>query len=169
MYTTPTIQHEVLEAVRLLKDDATFPKVCELLPERSKGTISSALFALRAAGEITAEKILGSHGTAFRYSINPNPVPARAKPKRRTPQPTSAGWQARLDAAKAQIAELEAWKQQAIARHPDLAVDPRILRARKIVANVLRKHNNDAHALSVERGEKDETPIMWATLEAMED
>lgn len=74
--------------------------------------------------------------------------------------PTNKGLQARLDAANAKIAELEAWKSEAIQRFPDLAVGPALVAARKKVAAMFRSEGDSMKADAVMKGQHDNTPIV---------
>lgn len=69
-------------------------------------------------------------------------------------------------------AELEAlrrWKNDAIARFPELGLDPVILAARQRVAAILREEGNPAKAALVERGELDAGETMRIVLSIMGD
>lgn len=62
-----------------------------------------------------------------------------------------------------ELAELRAWKADAIARYPDLGVKPVVLEARKIVADVFGKEKRDA----IMRGEHDAGPAMKVAVSAL--
>lgn len=66
---------------------------------------------------------------------------------------------------KARIAELEAWKADAIARFPDLATDPVVLEARKIAAAEF--DTDPAMRDAILAGRKDECAIMRAVTAAL--
>lgn len=68
----------------------------------------------------------------------------------------------------AELTELKAWKADAIARYPDLGVEPLILKARKIVANIYHAKMDTARKEDALKGRLDKTPIMEATVAALE-
>lgn len=68
------------------------------------------------------------------------------------------------DAAKAAIAELEAWKANAVARYPDLAVDPVLHKARELLAVAMAPLGQ---AADVRDGMFDDTPAMTAIRAAL--
>ncbi len=66
-----------------------------------------------------------------------------------------------------ELKTLRRWKADAIARFPELGVDPLILRARKQVASILRDEGSEAKAALVERGELDDGETMRIVLSIM--
>lgn len=50
--------------------------------------------------------------------------------------------EAEIEALKAEIEELRAFKDRALAAYPDLGIDPLVLRAREIVAELLPEHRD---------------------------
>ncbi len=70
---------------------------------------------------------------------------------------------ARIRELEAQIAELQTWKELALGRFPDLAVEPIILQARRIAAQAAPEL-----ADQIAKGIKDSTPIMRAVVMALE-
>lgn len=63
-----------------------------------------------------------------------------------------------------ELIELRRWKHDAIARFPELGVDPIVLKARQQVAEILRKEGAEAKAALVERGELDDGETMRIVL-----
>ncbi len=74
-----------------------------------------------------------------------------------------------IEPLRKQIAELEAWKAEAIARYPDLAVPPLVKRARQLVAEMLRSSNDHGLAGQVVAGTKDGTMMMRVCVAALEE
>ena len=76
--------------------------------------------------------------------------------------------QAQIDDLHADVAELEAWKADAIAQHPDLApVDPILLKARKIVGRHLHNNGLTSDAQDVLWGHSDDHMAVCAVLDAL--
>lgn len=139
----------------------TNQEICELLPQHNPLTVRKRIQIMEAQNQllVTARpRPPGSKGrsTLKVYDINPNPKRTVAV----KPLTNDA-----ISELKAKVAELEAWKSQAIARFPDLAVEPSVLRARQLVAK--RFTNGEAQAIL--RGDWDAKPIMQVVLEAFED
>jgi hypothetical protein len=159
------INADILEVIRTLPG-ITREEIIELMPDTPPGTVASTLTKLERRGLVTvagkpSPKPKGRRTIkSYTVSTNPNPVAAPVrKLKNRTP--TATGYEARIEALNAKIAELESWKADAIKRYPDLAVPPEMLTARKIIAETL----GDKTAL---HGGFDNAPIMRATLRALE-
>ena len=139
-----TIREEVFEVVKELPG-TTSGDVVALMPHVHKQTVYSSLDALRVRGEIRQERpYAGGHVTWFANATVTPPPPKRRKitPDGVTtvssPEVAQAHYQSTIDRLQARIAELEAWKADAIQRYPDLAIDPMLKKARDIVAQELR-------------------------------
>lgn len=63
-----------------------------------------------------------------------------------------------------ELVQLRKWKAAAIARFPELAVDPAILKARKRLADILRNEGNVIKANLVENGDLDDCEAMRIVL-----
>lgn len=83
--------------------------------------------------------------------------------------PTDKGLKFRLDQALAKIEELAKWKEDAVARFPDLAVPPSIVTARAKVAAIYRADGDELKAAAIEAGKHDNTPILRAAASIIED
>ena len=59
-----------------------------------------------------------------------------------------------------ELIDLRTWKKNAIARFPELAIDPIVAKAREQVAKIYRDDGNDQKAQMVESGEMDEGDAM---------
>jgi hypothetical protein len=154
----------------------TSPQLCDLLPHINGRTVRSTLSTLYKRRKVTRVKAprreddpRPAGNTGFAYMVNPVPAPRKGKLK---PEQMAArkvrddSIDAELARLRNQIAELEAWKADAIKRFPDLAVAPEVLQARKIVADCL-----GGDVVAVEdtlAGRKDHSPIMRATLVALQ-
>jgi hypothetical protein len=68
-----------------------------------------------------------------------------------------------------QLAELEAWKEAAMSRFPDLAVSPIVLKARKLVADEVRAGGDMLLANQIVEGKKDETLLVKVAIKALEE
>lgn len=87
-------------------------------------TITGTLTHLHEEGLVSRQK----KGREFHYQI------AEAKPAVEPDSP----WKQRALELQDKVDALYAWKQAAIAKHPDLGEDPLLPRARKIVADMYR-------------------------------
>ena len=160
------MKDEVFQAVQLL-GAATANQVLELLPNTNVGSVPSALLKAFQSGLLVREKLLrpGRKGIEYAYKVNPDP--AKTPPPKPPKAPTPVGLEMRLSDALQRVAVLEAWKAAAIARYPNLGVDPKVLEARAIVAKVFKDTHDLSRAQSVEAGQNDTSPIMLATLAAL--
>ena len=157
----PTLSAEQeIKAVLKELPDLTARELFCLIPDISEAAISTALYSMKNRGMFTINR------KAVPVK-NPDPKPPSKPMKLKAP--TEVGLQARLDEANAKIAELEEWKTAAIARFPDLAVDPAIIKARKIVAAELKAAGDCSLADQVLRGLKDETMLVKVTARALEE
>lgn len=132
------------------------------------------LSVLKSTGYVRVDgrKELGLRSNGLRknapiYVLNETPVPP--PPKRAVKEPTEAALHFQIEGLQKQIADLQAWKQIAIARYPDLAVSELVLRARKLVAAELRESGDPALAEQIMTGSKDSTALMRVTLRALEE
>lgn len=173
---TVDTRKEVLEIVRTLPGvDAS--EIITLMPHVSRATVYCALTKLKAEGVLIVDgkkQLKRSNGAPYwasKYVLNPSPNPSPTsnvvKMKRRAP--TEVGVNVQMQELKARIAELEAWKRDAIARYPDLAVAPVVLKARKIVADEVRAGGDRALADHVMAGHKDDTLMVRVTIKALEE
>ncbi len=133
--TTTNARAEVLEIIRELPGLAA-PEIHTLMPHTPKSTVGSTLFKLKMQGYITVagRKYITTEGKkrgvtkAYpTYQLSATPTPNVVPIKRKAP--TEAGLNMQLKDLKDRITELEAWKREAIARYPDLAVAPAVLKA----------------------------------------
>lgn len=166
------LDDEILAVVKELPG-ITAREIYEFMPHVPKGTVSSAIHGLKVQGYFTfGTKVLPTRKgdrefTTFTLSPNPDPKYAPVIKKRKTP--TESGVNAQLEQIKAELAELKAWKDMAIARYPDLLVDSTVLKARKIVAAELKAAGDCNLAEQVLAGKKDETMLVKVTARALEE
>lgn len=164
-----TIQSEIEEVVREM-GPVTAQEVIQLMPHAARQQVYAGLNSLEAKGIISSEKIpnpnahKGGLTTISRYSYGGKP--REAKP-RKVKVPTNQAQVINAADYRAKIAELEAWKADAIARFPDLAVDPDTIRARKIVHKMLIDSGDRNLAADVLAGKKDETMLVRACVAAL--
>lgn len=160
-----TIQSEVEEVVRTM-GRVTALDVIQLMPHCSRQQVYARLNALEAQGKITSMKIpdpKDDRRKVNRYSYGGDPNAKPRKVKRATPRAMAFN-EAEL---RQKIAELEAWKVDAIARFPELAVDPDVMKARKIVHKMLLESGDRTLAGHVIAGDKDETMLVRAVVAAL--
>jgi hypothetical protein len=170
--TTPT--QEVTNTIKALPG-VTTRELYELLPHLKQTVVSYAVHRLKMTGaivegekkELPVKGVRGKTRLFSTYLVNDNPTPPVKR--RKLKSPTEAGLKAQLEEARAKIAELEAWKQGALARHPDLGVPPVVLKARAIVAAELRAAHDHNLADLVMSGKKDETLLVKVTIKGLEE
>lgn len=159
-----TTKDDVLEVIRELPG-LTPAQIAEHVTHINPGVVRQVLSKLTAKGEVLRElrgpQAFGTGRSPYVYRFNPTPTPLPAKLK--LVGPTPAGLQVQLQELKAQVRELQQWKNDATVRYPDLAVDPLVLKARKIAAARLEGVARD----DVLAGRKDKCPIMLATIDAL--
>jgi len=160
-----SIQSEVEEIVREM-GPVTALEVIELMPHVTRQQVYSRLNSLEVEGRVSSEKVpdpKDDRRKVNRYTIGGTPRPKAHKrkvPTNQTQVVNTAGY-------REKIAELEAWKADAIARFPELAVDPDVLKARKIVHKMLMEGGDRNLAADVIAGKKDETMLVRACVAAL--
>ncbi len=144
-----TCLHEVIEIVANLPG-ITRAEVIDLMPHEPKINIDRNLSYLTKNGRITrsAERPFKHYPPAHGVELPaPKVVPIAS---------------ARIRELEATVADLQAWKAMALARFPDLAVEPIILQARRIAAEAAPEH-----ADQIAKGLKDSSPIIRAVVMAL--
>lgn len=165
-------REEVLEIIREMPG-LTTNEIYGLMPHTSRAAVNSMITFLTARGDIvrTEGKVeTGPKGMARRnptYAVSSNPAP-KAVPHK-TKEPSTAALHATIKQLHDTIAELEQWKQVAIARYPDLAVPPVVIRARKLVATEVRAGGDNALADQIIAGAKDATLMVRVAIKALEE
>jgi len=164
-----SLTKRVFDVIAQFPEGIAAHEIKDLLPEDNVGNaIFGTISALKMGGKIlTAAKRknpVTDHWVAA-YTINENWN--AGAPIMRKPAPAPIGIQANLDAAKATIAELQAWKAAAIARYPDLAVEPALLEARKRAAAVFKTDGDHLKATAIMAGKHDSTAIVRALFDAI--
>ena len=145
------IQKEILEIVRELPG-STREEIAMLMPHERKNSVFRHISHLMKSNRIRAEKRAKQGSGPGRAKSGYYLVPERTLKL----VPRDNPLQAELD-------ELRAWKADAIARYPDLGVDPIVLEAREIVAGLV----DEKLAADVRSGRKDGCPIMLATIQGL--
>lgn len=166
------MQKEILEVFRELPG-TTVSEALELLPHLSRSSATSTIYRLYGNGLLVkAGKKRGDSGhsqSTFKVNPDPNPKPVSATRKIKLKKPTDAGLIYEVQELKRKISELEVWKANAIDRHPDLAVAPVVLRARKLAAAEVSAGGDALLAEQIRNGMKDSTLIMRVTIRALEE
>lgn len=181
---TRTTTEEILEIIREMPG-VTSGNIVELMPHANKQSIYAALNAQYIRGNLIRSQAPaeGKGRPAFLWSIAPAgtkpPVVKKKKKVPSKPYPYSDEYFVGLEKVAAdisattiqslrnQVAALETWKTEAIARYPDLAVDPIILKARNIVAEELDASDRDA-AAQVRAGKRDGVLAMRLVVKMLE-
>lgn len=163
---------EVLEVIREMPG-LTTNEIHALMPHISRAAVNSMITFLTARGDIvrTEGKVeVGPKGVSRRnptYAISSDPMPKAVKHK--VKEPSTAALHVTIKELHDKIVDLEAWKQAAISRYPDLAVPPVVLRARKIVAAEVRAGGDHTLADQIMAGTKDSTLMVRVTIKALEE
>ena len=163
--------------VRIYDALAQFPEglvgaeIRELFPdEENPNAVYSTLNVLKMTGnvKVIGKRISPASGRAASvYGVTGVPyTPGRVVSRK---SPTSAGLQARLNEALSRLQELEAWKVAAVARFPELGVDPLMIEARKRVASILSAGGDVSGAEQVRAGNRDATAIVKAVFTTLQD
>lgn len=169
----PSARDQIIEVLKAIPHSTT-PDMMQLLPDLTPSNIYSTTHAMLKLGLIIKSgkaQIKCSNGlprTINTYALNPDGRAPKPTPMKRK-KPTNAGYEARIAAFQVQIAELEAWKADAIARFPDLAVPPVTIRARRLVAAEVRAGGDNALADQIIAGLKDTTLMVRVAVKALED
>lgn len=167
---TRTTTEEALEIIREMPG-VTSGNIVELMPHANQQTVYSTLNAQYIRGNLT--RVTGpSDGKGwvpYQWSIAPAgtkpPVVVRkGKQKVSAPKPTG---DAPVLMFQTELEELRRWKAEAIARYPDLAVDPIILKARGIVAAEMDGVDDD-YAAAVRAGKRDGVLAMRLVVKMLE-
>lgn len=164
-----TLVEEILEVVREMPG-VTSGQIVELMPHiKNKQAIYATLNAQYIRGVIVRETLPpeGRGRPAFAWKMNPDPAqkppvkPVSSETARKITDTTIAS-------LRSQIAELEAWKADAVARYPDLGVDAITLKARGIVAAELAVAGDVVAAELVRTGQRDTALPMRLMIRALE-
>jgi len=165
-------REEVLEIIRELPG-STSAEIRALMPHRKRALVASMLSYLKKRGiiEVSGRKSVAVGDGKMRrieaYRISDNPTPKFARRARTTP--SEAALHELIQALNKQLDDLHAWKTKAIARYPDLMVDPTVAKARKLVAAELRAGGDVVSARHVEKGDRDDALVMRVTIKALEE
>lgn len=170
--TKSEIAAQIIEVVKEMPG-LTTSEISSLMPHANKSTVGYYMHRLAKQGIIYEVGKKSSGGGSGRrrnvavYAFSDNPQPVAVPVKRKAP--TEAALHIHIKELKAQIAELETWKADALSRYPDLAVDPVVLRARKLVADEVRAGGDKALAEQILAGRKDDTLMVRVTVKALEE
>lgn len=171
-YHNGSTRAEILEIIREMPG-LTSTEIATLMPHKNKATVASTVFSLKNEGviEVSGQKevaiVTGGSKPVPVYVLSTNPTPNVVAMKRKAP--SEAALHVQIKELKEQIAQLEAWKAKAIAEYPNLAVEPVVLKARKLVAAELRASGDASLAHHVEVGDKDTTLMMRVAIKALEE
>lgn len=167
-----SVSSEIREIVSVMPG-ITAREIYELMPHATNSNTSSTLHNLKVKGVLTTgTKVLDTKKGPRKfttYSLNTDLNSAPPVPKRKLNKPTEAGLAAQVEQLKATVRELEAWKQSAISRFPDLDVDPIVLKARKLVADEVHAGGDTLLANHIIEGKKDDTMLVKVAIKALEE
>lgn len=169
-----TLKGEILEILRELPG-LTTQEILELMPHTTRSSVFSLVSKLVRSGAVEVagtkpgapRQIGGKPYPISTYRISANPTPNVVQMRRK--QPSETALTVRIKELEDRIAELTVWKNAAIARYPDLAVDTVVLKARKLVAEEVRAGGDVALADQIIAGNKDATLMVRVTIKALEE
>lgn len=154
---------DVLAALEITQPSDAKP-IIAMLPEIKPDTIRRYLVTLKQRG-------LVEQGPDKKYRVVKAVVTPKSWDTQRSPA-TPKPMQVTLDpdflSLKAQVADLLAWKADAMARYPALRVPQVVLDARKIVAQTFADKGEPDSAAKVRDGQRDKSAIMVAVVAALE-
>jgi len=182
-----TLRAEITAIIRDLPG-VTSRQIAEFLPNSNRSSIVSALNSLTTDGvvvvsgksEAPATSARGPRSfTLYHYSLasqNQGTDTVTEPIYRRPSKPTTAPvtdvthdeLRARIRTLEATVSELELWKKEAVARYPDLTVDPVVLKARRLVAEEVRASGDHTLADRILAGAKDDGLMVRVTIKALE-
>jgi hypothetical protein len=175
---TTTRKYFSRDAVReeILKTLTDFPgattrEIVDLLGNIKLEVATQLIHQLYTRGYIVQNGIkmcVGTNGREYKaktYAVSATPgVPKAKKPANKDTTDSDV-----LASLTARIAQLEAWKSDAIARYPDLTADPIVLKARRLVAEEVRASGDGILADRISMGSKDDGLLMRVTIKALEE
>ena len=141
-----TMQTEILEAIRE-KPGITSTELIERLNVMDKAEVYQPLHQMDKDGLIKRDNARPKHCYPIDDAL-------RVKAEHNTDL---------IATLSREVSELKEWRAQAIARFPELAISPKVLKASEMVA----RHFPDRRD-AILRGSYDEKPIMKVCLDAME-
>lgn len=165
-------RREILEALREFPG-STSRELALLIPHIPEGTLFAAISKLTAEGVLRRngfKQIVMSNGrnkSQPTYEVNLASLLKIAN--RRKADSAQDVDDAKVKELEAKVAELTAWKRDAIERYPDLAISPLVLRARELVAAEMRASFDNKFADEVLAGQRDSSPMMRVTLKVLEE
>jgi hypothetical protein len=172
MYEVPN--QNVQDVISVIKElpNITSRELYTFVPQVPKGTVSSIMHSLKAQGVITTTgyktlPTLKGERSFVTYAVSDNPTPPVRNLKLK--QPTDAGIREQMKELRRKISELEAWKEAAMSRFPDLAVSQVVITARKLVADEVRAGGDMLLANQIIEGKKDETLLVRVAIKALEE
>lgn len=157
---------EIIELLRGEAEGLTTRQLHEFFPDLKYQAFSGKLSYAYGTGGLRRER----EGTSnmFRYWLDEGATPQPVVSRKHLKQPTPLAVGQEVADLRAKIAELEAWKAEAIARYPTLAVPAVVLRAREIVAADLKEHLDPQGAEQVLQGRRDDTAVIRSVVRALE-
>lgn len=173
--TRSYVSHKAVreEILKTLMDfpGATTREIVDLLGNIKLEVAAQIVHQLYIRGYIVqngTKPYVGTNGIVYKaktYAVSATPGVPKAK-KLADKGMTDSDVMATL---KARVLELESWKFDAITRYPDLAADPIVLKARRLVSEEVRASGDGILADRVLAGDKDDGLLMRVTIKALEE
>lgn len=151
-------QHEQVMEIMKTMPGLRLTEIAQFVEFRRE-SVSARLTQLKREGRV-------KHEDGKYYPGNGTPQLPAIPPKLRIRKSTKDNL--RITELEEEILQLKAWQQSAIAKYPDLGVDPKILAARALAIEYYRRLNDSHKIADIKAGKLDETPLIQVALMAME-
>lgn len=159
-------QRDVHTAISL-QDGCTYAELAQLV-DKSPAAVAQTVRTLCDRGLVRIERDTVPPTSGKRKAVSVIRCHAIDPAEAARKQSEAAAKAGSLNDQLRELEELRAFKAMAIKRYPDLVVPEITFRARKIVARTFEQQNDMLKAQEFIAGRHDHTPIMLATIAALE-
>ena len=169
-FSRKAVREEILKTLTDFPG-ATTREIVDLLGNIKLELATQLIHQLYTRGYIVqngTKPYVGTNGKTYKaktYAVSATP----AAPKAKKPADKDMADSDVMATLKARVLELESWKFDAITRYPDLAADPIVLKARRLVADEVRASGDGILADRILAGDKDDGLLMRVTIKALEE
>ena len=166
---------EIIEIIREFPK-VTASQIIEFCPHMRRQNVYSTLNSLNVRGIIAADLIENPNPkgknpikrvNGYTLEEKPNPKSYKARKGLEFKKVKVADTSAELEQLRERVLDLEQWKREALARYPDLAVDPITKRARELSIARYEEIGDFKMAAEIKAGKKDKCPFMLIAISAL--